>query len=315
MSSNYMRLALAATLLASVLPGGRAAAQDKGAVQDKPAAPMPGGGPLPAALKDIAPASGVCRRDAPAGAASAPPAPAIAPDLGCAMPVAAVQEWLAQPGALLADLRSAGDFQGHHIEAAVNLTSLDLRSKPYWRAKPVVLAGDGKGEQELYSLCAQLKQQGYQRIGVLRGGVPAWQGSGQPLAGRAPPLPLQLRLSPEELWQEAQNADNMVLLLPDLAALQKHLPFAAALAQPSAAAVKAVAERRRKETRNAPLASVVVAGASLSDRDIERLQRELSPVPVLAYTGALAAFQHQLTVQKAVWTAQARGPRQPACGQ
>jgi hypothetical protein len=41
----------------------------------------------------------------------------------------------------------------------------------------------------------------------------------------------------------------------------------------------------------------------------------MQPIPVLVYTDTRETFVAQLAVQKALWMAQAHGPKQPACGQ
>src|SRR5258706_3147384 len=67
--------------------------------------------------------------------------------------------------------------------------------------------------------------------------------------------------------------------------------------------------------KNAQLASVVlVADAELSAERMERLQQGLKPVPLLVYVETRQALNRYVATQKAVWAAQARGPKQPNCG-
>jgi len=298
LSSTAIRLrraALAACVLSALQAGAPAAGADNG---------------IPEALKNIPHASGVCRKDdGPAGTAYA--AGTTAADLGCAAGPAVLQ----RPGALLADVRQSAEYASYHIGGALNVSLGDLHSKPYWRSKPVVLIGSGKAERELYMECTRLKQRGYKDVSVLRGGMASWTAAARPLAGRTPSLAEATRLSPEEFWQEGQDPDNLVLLSKGQAGLQGEVPFAMVLPAVSAAEVRTIVERRRKEMKNAPLASVILASdESVPVAELEAMQRALLPIPVLVYSGGRAALTRQVAVQKAVWLAQAQGPKQPACG-
>jgi rhodanese-related sulfurtransferase len=214
------------------------------------------------------------------------------------------------------DLRQGPDFASFHIAGALNASISDLHSKPYWRGKSVLLVGSGKAERELYMECTRLKQLGYKDVKVLRGGMPSWLAANQPVMGRAPVAGHLARLSPSELWLESENPDNMVVLGKGQEALRKEIPSAVVLAQLSAQAVRSAIDKRRAGKKNAPLASVVVvADAATPAQQFEALQQAMLPVPVLLYTDSRAAYARHLVVQKAVWVAQERGPKQPACGQ
>jgi rhodanese-related sulfurtransferase len=294
-AAGLRRAALAACMLAAAQVAAPALGADNG---------------IPEALKSIPRATGVCHKDdGPTGAAYG--AGATVADLGCAAGTAALQ----RPGVLLADVRQGAEYASYHIDGVLNVSVGDLRSKPYWRSKPVVLIGSGKAERELYMECTRLKQRGYKDVSVLRGGMASWIAAALPLAGRTPSLAEATRLSPEEFWQEGQDPDNLVLLSKGQASLQGEVPFSAVLPAIGAAEVRAVVERRRKETRNAPLASIILASDdSVPAAQIEALQRALMPIPVLVYSEGRAALTHRMAVQKAVWLAQAQGPKQPACG-
>lgn len=269
---------------------------------------------LPTVLRDIPQATGICRRDA-----AAPGAPLVAPempaDLSCAVSVAALPKLLLANDTLLADMRLGADYQTFHIQGALQLGTGDLHSKPYWRGKHLILIGNGKAERELYSECTRLKRLGYQRVSVARGGMPLWLASEQPVVGNAPAASELAGLTPAELWLESQNLDNLVVLDPTQKLLQTQLPLAVVLPQTTLQSIQALIERRRKETRGAPLAAVVLVSAEQgSDQAMAQLQKTLLPIPLLVYRGSHDAVARQLKTQKAVWTAQARGPKLPACG-
>lgn len=274
------------------------------------------GDKLPEALKEVRPAAGVCKRDdVQSDANGTPGAPEIQPDLGCAIPVSEIQSLRARTDTALIDLRPGAEHQAFHIPSAINLSLSDLHSKPYWRGKTVVLVGNGKAERELYRACARLKQFGYKHVRVLRGGMPQWLAHNQAVTGRIPSTPQLIRLSAAEFWLENQNPDNLVVLSKEQNALQSDLAFSVTLAQTTGEAVKDVLDRRRKALKNAPVASVLLAASpSVTDEQIQQLQHAIMPVPLLVYAGTRDAFLQQRGVQKAIWLAQARGPRQPGCG-
>lgn len=276
------------------------------------------GGGLPDALKGISPANGSCRRDdsaavAPGAVVAAPVLPE--PDLSCAIAANDALSWLDAPDALFVDTRLPAEHAQFGIRGSVNLAALDLRTKPYLKAKRIVLFGNGKGEQENYRACAQLKRAGFAQVRVLRGGIAMWQLAQQPLVGRSMPNGAMVGLDAAEFWQEAKFDDNVVLVNPTRREVQANLSFSVLLDQPSADAIKAVLERRRKELKGAPMAAVVlVAGKELTEAQLAQIQQALKPIPVLLYTDSNEALTRHMARQQAVWTAHARGPKKPACG-
>lgn len=270
---------------------------------------------VPEALKHIRPASSVCRKDeaAPAGSVQAPGL-AIEPDYACAIDAGAVPTSREQ-NSVLVDVRPAFEFDVFHIEGSVNASAAELHGKPYWRGKDVVLVGNGKAERQIYLECARLKRLGYQKVSVLRGGIPAWLAAGLPVAGLSPSLRQLTRLNVSEVMVETMDRSNLVILGKGQDALQTRIPFAVTIPEATAAAVRAVVSHRRKAMKNAPLASVIlVPDSGMSEEQIERIQRAVQPVSLLVYTDTQDAFHMQLATQQAVWGAHARGPTMPACG-
>jgi len=277
------------------------------------AAPLPRGDELPESLKGVQRYSGMCRRDA--AASGVPDAAAAAPDMSCAIAAPDAARLLHGADVVWADLRTPQAFSTFHVDGAIRLDADALRSKPYWRAKDVVLLGDGKEQAEALALCATLKQQGYARVHVLQGGTATWLASALPVDGRPAQAGAQSRLSARELWAEAQFPANLVLLAKEQAALRAQLPTGVELAQVSREAVLASVAHRRAEHGAPPLASVVVAApAGMSDDDIAALARGLAPVPVLVYSDTKERFAREYAQAKASWVARARGPRKPGCG-
>ncbi len=270
---------------------------------------------IPPALQDIKRNVGSCNKDESSGPKNLT-VPEIVVDLSCAISAKELQTMLGKPSTTLVDVRQALDFQSFHLDGALNLSSAELHSKPYWKKKNLVLLGNGKAERELYGECRYLKQLGYQQVKVLRGGMPIWLAQQLAVQGAAPAAAQLQRLSVEEFWSESRNIDNFILLAKEHAEIGKELPFHTVLPQVSAEAIKTVLEKRRKESKNAPLASVVMAlNSGTTDAHIELMQRAILPVPLLVYVESADKARSNLLTQKSVWSAQARGPKQIPCGQ
>lgn len=271
---------------------------------------------LPEALKDISAVTGVCRRDDVLhGTNNTAPVPEVEPDLSCAISVTDLQTILIRQDTLLMDLRPSADYQTYHIKNTLNAKLPALFSKLYWRNKNIVLIGSGKAEREIYNICGQLKLSGYQQVHVLRGGMPLWLTHNQPVIGRAPPAQQLTRLSAAEFWLESQNPDSLVVLDKGQSALQGDLSFSVVLPQATGDAIQHVLEHRRKVLNGAALSSVVLAAApAITDEQIQKIQQAILPIPLLVYADTRDDFVRQVTVQNAMWLAQARGPKQPGCG-
>jgi rhodanese-related sulfurtransferase len=274
------------------------------------------GAPLPEALQGIKPAAGMCRRDdaAPPKARTRAKAGVIRPDLSCALAPAEVSGLLKRPGAVLIDIRPPPEYAAFHIDGALNATVSEVHTKRFLRGKTIVLIGDGKAEREAYAACARLKTHGFAQVKVVRGGMPAWLSSGQRVLGRAPNAAQLARLAPAELWAESRFDANLVLVPRRREDMQRQLSSAVPIEEESPAAIRAAIERRRGKPGNAPLAAVVLVTAAGSDNEaLLRLRQAIQPVPLLAYTDTAAAYARYLAQREAIWTAQARGPKQPGC--
>jgi rhodanese-related sulfurtransferase len=268
------------------------------------------GNTLPQALQHIARATQVCKREdftTPRAQDTAAPVP----DLSCLVNVPDALPFLAQANSILVDLRPAAQYQQAHIPQAMALTLSELTSKPYWRSKTVVLVGSGKDEDQLLRACSHLKQNGYAQVKVLRGGLAQWLLHQQPVLGSPSTQEQLIRISAEELWSEARHAHNLVLLAPQQHLLHADIKAAIDLPQLSASAIQTAVRTRPKNT----LARIILATSPTTTHEqIQALRSALSPVPLLIYTDTQQAYQHHVTTQQAQWLAQARGPKQPACG-
>ncbi len=268
------------------------------------------------ALKDIQPAGQACRRDdvvaQPAvlkGRTSAPP------DTSCMVTAQELGLWVSAGQMLVVDTRRSSDYAQFHINSALNVSAAEVVHKVQLRSKAMVLVGNGKLERELYSACAELKAKGFTSVKVLRGGMPAWLEASQPITGRAQDAALLRRLEAADLLAESQSDLNLVVLPPAEIGLQSQLGAAIAVQKDTPDQLTRLLEQRRKDTKGAAMNAVVlIASPTTTPAVLAQWQAAAAPLPLLVYQEGLPAFQRFLTDQKAVWLAQARGPKQPACG-
>ncbi|MBS1209690.1 MAG: hypothetical protein H6R19_2088 [Proteobacteria bacterium] len=275
------------------------------------------GAGMPEALKDIKPASGVCRRDAPEQTSNTAQTSSMAwaPDLSCALDGSELARMLGQPGVVVVDTRTSQSFNAFRIADALNLDVANLRQKTFLYDKTVILAGSGKGERELYSACAALKAQGFKRVSVLRGGMAAWAAQGLPALGRASDAGLMEGLSSAELWVESQFDANLLLIVRERVDMLSQLKSGVEIVSASPEALSSMLARYRKANRNAlPAALLLVAAAPLPAEDLQKLRQAIKPVPLLMYADKTEAYVRYLKQQQAVWAAQALGPKQLGCG-
>lgn len=269
----------------------------------------------PEVLKTLKPAAGMCLIGDALQRGEGAKAATMAPDLSCGIATAALIPLLENPETLLADMRLPEGHGAFRISNAINMTEGQLRSRPYLREKTVVLIGAGKAERELYVACARLKEQGFKRVKVLRGGMAAWLADGHEVAGRAPGMDHLVRLTAAEMWQEARFDGNLVLVVPGRAAVRSELPHSVAIKDQHPETIGSALERRRKESGGATVAAVVlIADATTNSSRLQVLQRAVHPTPLLVYTGDAEALARYGAQRQAVWAARERGPKQAGCG-
>ncbi|MGE0331376.1 MAG: rhodanese-like domain-containing protein [Ramlibacter sp.] len=272
-----------------------------------------GNAALPEPLQGMPRAGESCKSDAPTARVTAQGAPAQ-PSLACMAPAGAVQASVAGGTLTVVDARLEPEFQRFHIPGALNVLPGSLLHRPALRAKPLLLVGDGKNARELYAACARLRQAGFTSVRVLAGGMVSWVADGLPLRGRAPLAHELAALDAAQLWAEGQYADNLVVVAGKAAGYTDHLPYAVALDSLSPASLAALVQQRRKEAGALPAAVVLVWAQAMTDETYRPLAAAVAPSGLLVYAGTPASLSQFVASQKAVWAAQARGPKQPRCG-
>ena len=234
----------------------------------------------------------------------------IKPDLPCAMIPMALNHQRQSANTVLVDTRTSHEFAQFYIDGAMNIHPAELRSKAFLKGKKIVLIGNGKSEQELFMDCKRLKSSGYEQVKVLWGGMPAWLTSGLDALGQSPKLTELTKLSASELWVESQFASNLILVTASQAVVQQQIPGSLLIADEKPQTILSAVKRRGKKSNIGPLASVVLVTSK--EADINAIRQVIKPIPLLVYSESGDAFIHQQTQQAAMWSAHARGPKQPS---
>ncbi|MBB2487012.1 hypothetical protein H5407_17420 [Mitsuaria sp. WAJ17] len=221
---------------------------------------------------------------------------------------------------MLADVRLPAEFERGHAAGAISVSPEALLSKPYWRAKSVLLLGRGKGEPELVDLCFALRAQGYRKVAVADGGVIAWVQQGMGWSG----LPLDLReaqdLTPEEFLLEMQDPRQRLYFSPEMVGLRRRYPDAEPLATAGVVAGAASGPRRQGgRAAGAQPDRVRSRFIVASDRDSAQAQLDVLQAGQggrlgLIYTGGEAALAAAARQAARLDGLQRLGPKRLGCG-
>ncbi|WP_269630910.1 rhodanese-like domain-containing protein [Pelomonas sp. BJYL3] len=219
---------------------------------------------------------------------------------------------------VLADVRLPAEFERGHAAGAISVSPEALLSKPYWRAKTVLLLGRGKGEPELVELCFALRAQGYRRVAVADGGVIAWSQQGLAWLG----LPLDLReaqdLTPEEFLLEMQDPRQRLYLGPEMSGLRRRYPDAATVGAADAGAASAAKRPDRRPVGIPPdrgsARFIVASGRDTARAQLDALLAAKAGRLGFVYTGGEAGLAEAARQTSRLDGLQRLGPKRLGCG-
>lgn len=272
---------------------------------------------LPSVLKELPRAGSMCKRDAPeTGSLLASGDIASGADLGCIRSPGEVQaEWHPSTSVLF-DLRSRPKYDQFHAESAISSNEAELLAKPYWRDKNVVLMGGGSDDLQLAMVCSRLKQKGYRHVVVLQGGSLGLVRDAAKLHGSAERLSDLVRLTASETWYLGRQPQVLVLTSADRSEFLKDMRHARPIS-----AVHELEVRKSfqayvpvdKKAPRSPMAVVLLTSKDIGEEELLKLQKAVSPAPLLVYGGAHADYARDISKQNAVWKSHERGPKKTAC--
>jgi rhodanese-related sulfurtransferase len=106
-------------------------------------------------------------------------------DDSCLAPVQKIYAQWEEGGALIVDVRKPAQYQQHQISGSINLSIHEIKYKQSLKKRNLVLMNKGLTQRFLLNECIRLKQQGFNQVSVLEGGLNAWNDQGFPLISRA----------------------------------------------------------------------------------------------------------------------------------
>ncbi|MCA3176740.1 MAG: rhodanese-like domain-containing protein [Burkholderiales bacterium] len=236
-------------------------------------------------------------------------------DLTCLLPATDVAEFIKKSDAMLIDMRSATEYQAIRASNAINFSLSDILTKPFLRNKPLVLMGAGKGDAEIYRACSRLKKEGYRQVYVAQGGILGWAYQKNDVEGRSKDFMYSVQLSVAELWIEAQSKENYIFLDDGRESMNTFIPSSLIFNKNAVDILRSLVinQKTKKQNKNF-LNLIVITNKKLSDQHIKNMQQAVLPVPLLIYSDSENSYIHFMKQQEAIWLAQDRGPKTPACG-
>ena len=95
-------------------------------------------------------------------------------DGSCYVTARELARWRGAAELVIVDSRPAADFRRVRIPGSINLPLRSLLSRPYLRARRVLLVDRGYLGSELETGCRELRSAGFASVGIIEGGLNAW---------------------------------------------------------------------------------------------------------------------------------------------
>lgn len=279
---------------------------------------------MPEALIGLPWAGSQCERPAPDRESTTHEHGGVRPDLRCALDVSALtagqgsearrrgveRTWI--------DVRLPGKAASDLQPDALRLPVEQLATKSFLKNRSLLLVGDGTNDDYLLAQCGRLRAEGFEAAFVLQGGWPHWRAwqTSRDASMKSAALPSAARFEVPQVWAAAHDETRLVLGLRG-DKMVPLVPFSVTMDAWTPRAVQSVVEQRRRAIRQQPLLGLVLLMDSRDDNSgvLDTIRRALMPLPVAVYAGSASELERGLLQLESTWTARARGPRQPRCGQ
>ena len=110
----------------------------------------------------------------------------------------------------LIDVRPKAHFEQYRIAGALNIALHAIKTKPFLKAKPIVLVNNGYILSPLARTCQALNQAGFGAT-IMSGGLVAWKAKGGRLIGDPFAQQAMNKISPQTFLQESGYAHQVVI--------------------------------------------------------------------------------------------------------
>ena len=144
-------------------------------------------------------------------------------DYSCLIDAQTVQKQFQLEGALLIDVRNAGEYQQYHIPGSINLPLSAVKYKRNFKNSKIVLINKGLSQRFLLDSCTQLKSSGFKQVSVLEGGLTSWLEKRYPLNRGDITLNRISEITPYEYFNSATDNDWIFISLDQSAEIVRPL--------------------------------------------------------------------------------------------
>ena len=194
----------------------------------------------------------------------------VEPDFSCFVTVDKAN----MNGSLIVDTRDKNDWENVHISGSINLPQRTLLNATHLKNRPLLVVDKGINPNKNAQLCGLAKEQGFDQLQILIGGISSWKLSGHSVNGS--PLDVaQLYLVDQNHFLEAAFRNDITIIADSksYSFLKRVLPADTVLKQ-----------KPKKETWNK---------AVLSTLDTAGYQQALFPVVLVSENAEALRLQKQ----------------------
>jgi len=123
---------------------------------------------------------------------------------------------------VLVDVRDENDFESFRIPGSINIPLFALRTKTFLKHKQVVLINKGFMYGPLEQECRNLKDFGFTRVSILKGGLQYWKQKGAPFEGDVFAQKKLNEVSPREFFSESKYGNVAVVDVSETMGKEAH---------------------------------------------------------------------------------------------
>jgi rhodanese-related sulfurtransferase len=105
---------------------------------------------------------------------------------------------------ILVDVRRREKFEKFNIPGSINIPLFAIKTKPFLKAKPLILVNEGYTYTNLERECERLRKSGF-NVWLLNGGLNYWRALGAPLRGDLFSQKALNKISPRDFHAEKDN--------------------------------------------------------------------------------------------------------------
>ena len=144
----------------------------------------------------------------------------------CMVRVESAIDALAKGRVTIVDTRTADEFNKYRIPSSLNIPLHAVKTKAFLKSQAFLLVNENHTSVDLETACSNLKREGYNKVGVLQGGLFLWHARGGILDGDTIAARRLSTIRPAELVQELPLKDWLIIDVSNRKnpAMKKHFP-------------------------------------------------------------------------------------------